>query len=212
VSTTPATDAILAAFEPWLEFDTNGNLRAYLSTLGGMLDPVAFIVTDQGFPDATDGSYVPGWSNLLDPNNCPTQFLPFLSTFNGTGVQPGTDDATARAIIKAEAGFKRGTYDSIVAAAQRNLTGTKTVAILERTAPIGPDAYHFVLQARPEECPDATALRNAVDSVRPAGIQWTLVLTDGWTIFQMEVSAASVTALEGNFTTLTGLETDNPGH
>src|SRR5947209_2846659 len=84
--------------------------------------------------------------------------------------------------------------------------------LLARTAPGGADPYHFNLQAHPSECPDPTALRNAVDSVRPAGVRWTLVLSDTWTIFQMEAAYASISALEAAFTTITGLETDNPGH
>src|SRR5947209_8910116 len=100
MSTTPATDALLEAHAPWLEFDTNGHLAAFVRAIGSMLDPIAVIVSDSGFAD--DASYVPGWSTLLDPDNTP--FPAFLSQFNGTGVMPGTDDATARAIIKAESG------------------------------------------------------------------------------------------------------------
>ncbi len=175
-----ATQELLDALAPWIAFDASGTLVIYITALGGMLDTVAGIVSDQG--DPTDPSYVPGWSTLLDPNACPDMFLPFLAQFNGTQVPPGTSDAQARAIIKAESGFQRGTGPSIMGAAKITLTGTQSVFLLERRAANGSaDAYHFVLVVRPEEVTTTAALTAAVNAVKPAGLQWTLVISDAWT-------------------------------
>lgn len=184
------TDGVLNSAAP-LTADSS-DLVNYLTALGEMFDPVYDIVSDQGYPD--DPDYVPGWSSLLDPDNCPAEFLPYLAQFNGTVVPPGTDAVTARAIIKGESGMQRGTgiggtYNSstmpaggsIVAAAQRNLTGTQSVTLIERMNGSGADAYSFILIVRPEEVLSATALTAAVNAVKPAGIVWTLVQIDAYT-------------------------------
>jgi hypothetical protein len=202
--TTTFTQGVQNSLQPLA--DPAGNWQAYNATLGGMFDQVWGIVSDQGSPDAV--GYTAGWSTLLDPDNCPTQFLPYLGMFVGVYIPPGTADATARSLIKNEAGWARGTAAAIVAAAQRNLIGTQSVSLLERT----PDPYSFNLVVRPEECQNPAALTAAVNAVKPAGVVWTLVLTDTWDIFQMEASQGTLSALEGNFATITGLEQDQVGH
>lgn len=157
--------------------------------------------------------YIPGWSTLLDPVNCPDQFLPFLAQFNGTDIPVGLDAPTARTKIAGESAQHRGTLASVVSAVQRNLTGTQSVVILERVDAIGNvNAYWFVIVVRPEEVINVLSLTDAVNTIKPGGVQWTLVQTDGWTISQMEASAATIAILEGNFVTLTGLEGDRVGH
>lgn len=111
------TDGILDSLQAWPSLQSG-----YVEALAAMFEPVWTIVADQGDEDSP--GFVPGWSILLDPNNCPTQWLPYLSQFNGTDVAPGTDDQTARQIINVEAAMIRGTVDAIKAAALRNLVGT----------------------------------------------------------------------------------------
>jgi len=175
------TEGVEASLAPWLtaQADPQGNFKHLTDALAAMGEQVYAIVADQGSPD-DPANYVAGWSSLLDPDTCPTAFLPYCSMFNGTGVPPGTDDAEARAIIKAEGGFGRGTPAAIVATARRFLTGTQSCMLIERQSQGGPDPYHFLLIVRPEEVLDAVALTAAVEAVKPAGVQWTpLVETDG---------------------------------
>jgi hypothetical protein len=137
----------------WLtpEADPHGVGTAFLTALAAPFEQVFGLVMDQGNdPDAA--AWVPGYGALLDVDLCPTAFLPFLGQFNGTTIPTGASDAVARAIIRAEAGMQRGTPASIVAAAVRNLVGSRSVALQERTAADGSfDPYHFVLIVRPEE-------------------------------------------------------------
>lgn len=117
----PFTAQILASFTPWLAYDVNGDLYGYLVALGSMYDTVATLVSDQGFPQ--DSDFVPGWSILLDPFNCPGQFLPFLAQFVGVALPPGTDPDYARQQILAECGQRRGTTGTILWAIQQNMVG-----------------------------------------------------------------------------------------
>lgn len=133
------------------ENDPNGDHAIYLGALAAPFEQLFSLAMDQGFPD--DGEdYIPGWSVLLDVDAAPAQFLPWLAMFNGTVIPAGTDEATARAIIRDEAGMQRGTPGAIVAAARRNLVGSQSVVLLERTYTDGTaDPYYFVLVVRPEE-------------------------------------------------------------
>lgn len=174
------TQQLLDAHEPWVAEDTSGDLFNYLLALGSMFDLIASIVMDQGYPD--DDDYIPGWSTLLDPDTCPTAFLPFLAQFNGTDVPPGTDDATARAIIKGETGFARGTLQAVEGAIRLWLSGSQTFEMFERQKPDGSaDAYWFTVVVDPAVVIDATQLVAAVNAVKPAGIMWALVQQTGYT-------------------------------
>ena len=179
-ATTLFTNALLEAFAPWLVQDATGDLSNYLATIGGMLDAVAQIVSDQNFVD--DSDYVPGWSVLLDPSNCPSVLLPFLAQFVGVNLSATVDPTAALSAILAEAGFQRGTLAAIIAVAQQYLIATQSCIVIERTKNTpGDDAYRFLMIVRPEEVTSVSALVAAVNGVKPAGIQWTLVQTDGFT-------------------------------
>ncbi len=157
-------------------------------------------------------AYIPGWSTLLDPNNCPDQFLPFLAEFNGTTVPVGLDPTAARQKILNESGLQRGTAGAIISAVQRNLIGSQSVTLIERVNDAGdPDAYFFIVIVRPEQVVSEQAVADAIHAIKPGGVMFHLILTDGWIISQMELSQATLGALETNFATLTGLENDRPG-
>jgi hypothetical protein len=146
-------------------------LHAFLAPLQGIEDIVR---------DGEDGE--PGWSSVMDPDTCPAGWLVWLGQFYGVRVTPGDPDsatwvAQARDEVRSAAGVRRGTVGAIRAAAQRYLTGTKYVLILERdTSP-----YHFTVVVRAAEMP-------ALDTVTWAGATGTW---DDWPgTWQGKVEAA----------------------
>jgi hypothetical protein len=172
-------ERLQAALDPWM----TTSLAVYATAIGAMF-PVDAIVQDDGI-DGQVG-YAAGWSVLFDVDAVPPMDLPFLGQFVGVRVPDGADDATARALIKAEAGRSRGTAASIVSRVQGVLTGTKTVILRERTAADGsPDAYHIVIGTLTSESPAVAVIKAAVETasggVKPAGIQITYVISDGFT-------------------------------
>src|SRR5579884_1008331 len=114
---------LLEQMQPWSSPDHD----TYLTALGAMFEQITQLSMDYG--NDGDPDYVPGWGALLDVDLCPTEFLPYLAQFNGTVVPSGADDATARAIIRAEAGMQRGTPAAMKAAALRNLTGAHPLLV-----------------------------------------------------------------------------------
>lgn len=150
----------------------------YTLALGQMFDQIASIVFDQGSPDDPE-NYTAGWSNLLSLD---TPYPTYTGMFVGVVIPPGTDNSTARMLLAQEQGFVRGNPSAIVSAAQRFLSGSQSCQLAERVALDGsPDAYHFLLQVRPEEVLNVDSLIAAVNGVKPAGVQWDLIQSDGTT-------------------------------
>lgn len=222
MSDTPFADGLLSSLAPWAP--TGSDFANFTNAIATMFEGVYDLVADTGSPDEP-AAFTAGWSTLLDPNACPAAYLPYCGAFVGVIVPPGMDEATARAKIIAEQNFNRGTgfagvYDTsttaaggggaIVTAAQRFLTGDQSVTLLERTAADGDteDAYHFVLICLASELSSADQLSAAVDAVRPAGVQWTLIPVSSWTITQVEDGYSTVADVEAAFATISNLETD----
>jgi hypothetical protein len=173
------TDEVLAHASAW----TSGTdvMAVYLSAIAAAFEEVYTLVMPFGDPE-DQVNFWPSWAVLLDPTNCPTNLLPFLSQFNGTAVPPGTSDAVARQQIRTEASMYRGTVAAMVQAAQNQLTGTQQVLLRERTSAAGtPDPYHVILTYNTGQCQSPAALIAAVEAQKPAGIQISYVGTAGYT-------------------------------
>lgn len=140
-------------------------LLIFLEALGRQVQLVSDLVRDtpQG----------PGWSPIMDPDRCPLFALPWLgqmvgvTAFKRNAGELDVDYATRlRAQIKDEAGFRRGTKQSMIAAAQRTLTGAKVVLFNERD----PTAYYLRVTTYTNQTPDPAATLAALISMKPAGI------------------------------------------
>jgi hypothetical protein len=107
---------LIDALAPWM----TDHLAIYVDSIGSMFDPVFTLVSDQG--NDGDPDYVPGWGKLFDPGLCPAENLPYLAQFVGVQIPTGTDETTARALIRAESGMNRGTLASIQSAIERNIS------------------------------------------------------------------------------------------
>lgn len=174
---TTFTEGVTNSLTPWIA--QSPDFGIYVEALSAMFEPVWELVSDQGSPDEP-ADYQAGWSVLLDVDNCPTQYLPWLGQFIGVYVAPGTEDAAARAIIRTKAGWYRGTLPAVIAAienAQATPDPTR-YAIQERTGLSGADPYHFLISidyASLATQGDPTQLIANVNAVRPVGVQFTVV-------------------------------------
>lgn len=145
--------------------DTGWHLLIYCAALGAMRQELSDLVAD-----TDDG---PSWSPLLDVERCPADLLPFLAKFVGVRLVEGEDEDSARDRVRTPAGFLRGTPAALVAAAQRTLTGTKTVVLLERDEG---DAYALIVITRTGETPDADATNRDLRAAKPVGLLLTHVV------------------------------------
>jgi hypothetical protein len=131
---------------------------------------------------AADTDTAPGWSILLDPTTAPARALPFLGQMVGVQIPPAADEATARALVLARAGWGRGTPFSVLATVRLHLTGSKTASLTERDG----SAYRVTATVYTAEVPDLTALEAAFAAALPAGIVGTVDVLTGWTIAEGE--------------------------
>lgn len=160
--------------------------------------------------DADDGAggIRPGWSILMDPDLCPAKGLPFLGQLVGVIVPVGSDEATARAIVKAHGGWGRGTPAAITAAGKLTLTGAQHLTLTERDG----SPYRVGVTTYAAETPDTTALEAAVNAALPAGLVATFTLLTGWLVSEMETeeSAQTIAYLEANWASVGAFETQLP--
>jgi len=184
---------LIQALEPWMTPD----LEIWCRAAGAFFDPVMLLAEEQG----TDGGpeYIPPLGKLFDPDLCPGPWLPYLAQFVGVKIPVGTREAEARALVKAESGFARGTRASMEAAIERCVSGEYQL-IARRNAANEVKPWHFVVvvkgskinqswfsstgswaeQAGTWEFLSASTeqLEAAVNKVKPAGLMWTLIVTE----------------------------------
>lgn len=101
--------------------------------LAGMLQPVDDLVRDV--------AGLPGWSQILDLDRCPTSCLPWLGQWVGVNVDPSLLDTEQRAQIQDQQAEARGTPAAILAVAQSYVGPDTTVRLVERDG----DAYHLTV-------------------------------------------------------------------
>lgn len=186
---TQFADDLNDALAPW----QNADLTNFNNAVASMFTQVEELAFD---PDDEDE----GWSALFDVDRCPPYALDYLAQLVGMRLPVGlatSDPATARTLIKEHPNWKRGTYspqhhaDSpIVKAAQRLLTGSKTVIVRERDGVNGTDdAYRLTVIVYNREttanagtysrsAPDPAGLYTAIKDVMNPGIL-NLVVRDG---------------------------------
>lgn len=160
-------EILYARLEPLAYDDSDANqwaLLQYCETLGRQYDTLHEVLGAD-----------PAWSTLFDPDTCPEDFLPYLGQYVGVRIPVGTSEATARELVANPAGFQRGTPASLIAAVQRTLTGSKIVGLTERSG----GAYSFIIHTLPAETPDTAATNAAILSQKPAGLQYSLVVSEG---------------------------------
>lgn len=124
---TTVGERLYESVEPFTFDETNQDyaLAHFCLAIARMFDQVASYAEDRD-----DGT--PGWGAMMDPDLVPVEAIPWLGQFVGVTVPDGLSEDQQRALVKDVGGFRRGTVDSLVAAAQQYLTGAKAVTVLER--------------------------------------------------------------------------------
>jgi len=143
-------------------------LRTLLYALGVAHQPLEELIAD------TENG--PGWAILYDVDLCPVWALPWLAQLVGVGLPVGITEAEARDRIRTPSGFARGTVEATIAAAQRRLTGTRKVVVIER---VEGEAYHYTVVTRTAETPDPDAVERDIRAEKPVGLLLTYVVSDG---------------------------------
>lgn len=138
----------------------------------------------------TDAAGNPAYSLLFDLDRATGDLIPYIAQYAGQEIPKGIDDATARALVRKPSNAERGTLAAVVKAVLATLTGTKYLRLIERDT----SAYHFSVFTRTAETPDVAATARAIDSVKPAGLIYSLVVTAGKTIDEL---VGTIDALTG---------------
>lgn len=149
--------------EPYAEADAASGyaLRSIVEAM-----TKTYVDIDELVRNSPDGLNV-GWSGMFDASRCPPEALAWLGQLVGMIIYP-TDGITETRwrVSKAVGGIRRGSLSTMIAVAQRLLTGNKTVVVTERTS----DAWHFAIRTRTAETPSSAAVLAALNAAKPAGL------------------------------------------
>ena len=154
--------------------ENNWALAHYIAAIGTMIH------------DIIDLSRAPStWGDLMDPDTCPPEGLGWLAQLVGIRLPQPITASEARAIIKQQQNFKRGTPEGIAQGIEPLLTGTQFVSIIERA---DGNPYKIVVRTITSETPDPAAVtallsKDGPDAIVPAGIIWTYTTTENIMLF-----------------------------
>ena len=168
----------------WADPQNGYALAAYCGAIGTMFNPVRTLAR-------ADDMGNPGWSILLDINRCPTAYLPWLGQFVGVPVDSALTDAQQRSQIQNETGMSRGSVPTIISTAQKYLTGSQTVVVLERT----PTPYSYTVITYTSETSNPTVVQNALTLAKPGGLKLTYLTVSGQVWAQLVANYATWAAV-----------------
>lgn len=124
--------------------------------------------------DSDDGV---GFSALFDPARVKDEALAWQGQAVGVTMLPGMTPAEQRARTEGTDGFKRGTPLALAVAAQRHLTGNKTVIINERLAG---NAKLIGVVTYLNETPDPAQTQRDIEEQLPWELKLQYVTQDAW--------------------------------
>ncbi len=161
-------DQFVELFKPW-HTDQGAvfapDLVDFITTFAEMFEPYETYAEDED-----DGTT--GYSRMLDPQRAPVEGLPWLAQWVGERLPTGLTEDQMRQWILDAPNQIRGTKKGIARAAQRKLTGTKTVALHPRFKSDGTaDVDWLTVFTLESETPDPNGVREDVLSVMPADIE-----------------------------------------
>jgi hypothetical protein len=189
-----------AAMGPWMTDD----LADLCAVIALMWAPYEIYYLDDPDGDGNDG-----WSVFLDVDLCPTEALPSLAQWIGERLPTGLTDAASRQWIRDAPNSKRGTPESIARAAQRTLTGSQIVQILERTLPNGgpdPNGDNFIVYTYASQTPNAGVVWMNLLDVIPADMVCTYQAIAGATWAGVQASHPTWAQIKTEYGTWAGVQ------
>lgn len=129
-------------------------------------------LVDQGgdLEALVDSFQDPTASALTDPMLADEAWLPWLASATGTKLSPGMSAADQRTAIASSAGgFYAGTKASMIAVARGQLTGGKSVELVDH---VDGDMWQMQIITRPSETPQPSKVVSAIVDAgcKPAGV------------------------------------------
>jgi hypothetical protein len=163
--------------EPWLTED----LEIYARSIAQMFNRVLEVAEEAG--SEGEPEWIPAWGKLLSVELCPPEALGYLAQYVGIELPVTASTEEARAIIRREAGFQRGTTKAVEEAISSKLSGAKQFLLIERENATGAETgYWFVVVVAPAEVPSRKELEAAINKVKPGGVFYTIeeVTSPSW--------------------------------
>lgn len=174
--------------------DDDGTLADWLGyATTASLGP-ALRLADIADPDTS----VTGTAEIANPAAAPRPWLLWLAWLTGLDISAVPDAEKRAAVAQATSLRRRGSRRSIVRAAQRTLTGSKSCRIYANLS--GTDPYVVTLVTLISQTPDTVATLAAAETEKPAGIEIQLLTVTGATYTELAANYADYDAVDAAFT------------
>jgi hypothetical protein len=199
-------DDLVERHEAWVS--DSPDLEAFLRAVALIFSDVELYALD--VVDDSGTITAEGWTILFDPDRCPAPALPYLAQYVGERLPVGLetrDEAGAREWIKDAPNQIRGTNLAIFRAAQRRLTGSRLVALVERDGTV--DTLTVVTYN--SETPDPVGTKADIRSVAPDDVVLNVMALDGQTWGLLSDTHATWQAVMDAYPTWAEVATDLVG-
>jgi hypothetical protein len=137
--------------------DTTYPLRKFIEALCLPSQPIYDLVRER------DGQK--GWEILMDPDECPAQWLPYLAKHVGVVITDEMTEEQIRNEIREPTGWKRGQPEAIRIALRRTLTGEEPLVIIR---PRTPSAGQHYIRTLLSQTPDPKRTERVLREKLPA--------------------------------------------
>ena len=176
-------------------------LAHYVNAIGVMFQDIEDLVR-----------YPSNWADLLDPDTAPVRSLGWLAQFVGVRLRHGMTEVEARAAIREEAGWMRGTPLALRNAARRSggmegFEDTGTVFIFEF---FGGDEWAIHVTTFANQTNDDTLVEAALLAAKPVGIVLTYATQTGQIFQQLTDSGRDFSDVDSDYTDFDDVRDSDP--
>lgn len=173
--------------------DDDGTLASFLGYATTAAMGPALRLADIADPDTS----VTGTAEVANPDAAPRPWLLWLAWLLGLDISTVPDSEKRVAVSQASSLRRRGSKRSIIRAAQRTLTGSKSCRVYWNLSTTDP--YVITIVTLTAQTPDSVATLVAAETEKPAGIEIQLQVVTGAVYNELPPNFADYDALAGAF-------------
>lgn len=187
-------DYVFRLLPDYVRDEDPGDLAAYLGKATAAAMGPALRLVDQADPDTS----VTSTAEVANPAAAPRTWLAWLAWLVGVELDSIPDAEKRNAIAEATSLQRRGSTESIIRAAQRTLTGSKSCRIFWNVG--GSDPYELTMVTLTAQTPDSQDTLDAAWVEKPAGVDLILQTVTGSLYVDLAGEYADYDAVAAGFT------------
>jgi hypothetical protein len=182
--------------------DTNGSVRVLTQAVGTMWQDMEEIIRDElaDPDDPNPGGITPGYGTVMDVDEAPESWLPWLAQFVGVTIPQGLIREQMENLILGVGGMWRCTPKAIEEAVRTTLTGEKHLLMVER---FEGKAYKVLIVTFKKQTPHEAETKRIAEEAMPGGTFVVYVCVEGWTYQELKETVKTYQQLKEEYAPVT---------